>query len=185
MPKIRRRIVSLLLFLFILAFFITPLGYESKILLNRIFAATPEIVAPENRQAVDYDWQLKDENWDFFNLERSKGKVIFVSFWASWQVPSVSELRGIQQLYNDYKDTVDFYIISDEEREPVTELLQKRGYNFKVTYLIIGKKMPFDAKKVPSGYIIDKQGRVAAQRQGVTRWNSAKVRALLDALVND
>jgi len=43
--------------------------------------------------------------------------------------------------------------------------------------------MPFDPEKIPSGYIIDKQDRVVAQGFGNTRWNSDKVRELLDNLL--
>ena len=184
MSKTGKRIINFLFILIILAFFFTPLGFESKIILNRIFASGPEIIAPEERLPIkDYDWTLKDENWDFFNFKRSEGKVIFISFWASWRIPSISELSNIQKLYDHYKGKIDFYVITDEEKAPVEELMEKRGYTFPVTYLIIGQKMPFDAGKVPSGYIIDKDGNIAARHEGVTDWNGKKVRELLDRLI--
>ena len=43
--------------------------------------------------------------------------------------------------------------------------------------------MPFDAEKIPSGYIIDKQGIVKAKSDRISRWNSDAVRQLLDDLV--
>ena len=45
--------------------------------------------------------------------------------------------------------------------------------------------MPFDPNKIPSGYIIDKQGVVVAEGFGNTRWNSDKVRELLDNLIKN
>lgn len=179
----KRTLVNVLLILVVLAFFVTPLGYESKILLNKLFASTPEITKPQEQQKISgYDWKLKDENWDIFNFNRSEGRVVFVNFWASWRIPSVAEREAVQKLYDDYKDQVDFYIITNEERAPVRELMEKRGYTFPVTYLIMGEKMPFDAKKVPSGYIVDKKGNIIARHEGMTNWNSGEVRQLLDKL---
>ena len=184
MPKTKKLIINLFLILIVLAFFLTSLGYESKIIINRIFASAPEIAAPGERQSIqNYNWKLKDENWDFFNFKQSEDKVIFVSFWASWHIPAVSELSDIQKLYDDYNEKIDFYVITDEEKAPVEEFMEKRGYTFPVTYLIIGEEMPFDAENIPAGYILDKQGRIAAQHSGVTRWNSTKIRTLLNDLI--
>ena len=40
----KRTILNLLLFAFIASFFVTNLGYESKILLQRLFASSVEIL---------------------------------------------------------------------------------------------------------------------------------------------
>ncbi len=186
MSGTRKLIINLLLFAVVLSFFFTPLGFESKILLNRIFASAPKVLTVEERQPIqDYNWKLKDANWDIFNFKQSKGNVTFILFWASWRIPSLAELNGIQKLYDDYKGKVDFYIITNEEKAPVEALMKDRKYTFRVTYLIIGEKMPFNADEVPSGYILDKKGNVAAKRKGVGRWNSSKVRKLLDELLNE
>lgn len=178
----RKTILNLALILFVLSFFVTPLGYESKIVLQRIFASSVDILPENERYTIDFDWKLKDRNNREFNFSQSKGKPVFVYFWSSWRITSVADLAGIQRLYNDYKNKVDFYIITNELPEPVEELMQQRGYDFKVTYLIIGEKMPFDAEKIPSGYIIDKQGFVRASADRVARWNGDSVRTLLDSL---
>lgn len=179
----KRTVKNILLILVVLAFFVTPLGYESKILLNKLFASTPEIIKLQEREKISgYNWKLKDRNWDIFNFERSEGRVVFVNFWASWRLPSVAERAAVQKLYDDYKNKVDFYIITDEEKGPVKELMERRGYTFPVTYLIIGEKMPFDAEEVPSGYIVDKEGNVVAKHVGIADWNSGEIRKLLDEL---
>ena len=79
MKIIKKTILNILLFAFILSFFVTPLGDYSKVLLNKVFSFSPSITDEENRNKItDYDWRLKDENWDFFNFKQSKGKVVFV-----------------------------------------------------------------------------------------------------------
>lgn len=179
----RRTIFNLLLFALILSFFVTPLGYESKILLQRIFAKSATILPKNEQYTIDEDWVLKDRNNVQFNFKQSQKKVKFVYFWSSWQAMSVADLSGIQKLYNDYHQKVDFYIITNELPELPEKLQRDRKYNFKITYLIIDEKMPFNAEKIPSGYIIDKQARVVAQSEGNTRWNSNEIRKLLDILL--
>ncbi len=179
-----KTVLNLSLILLVLSFFVTPLGYESKIILQQIFAASVDILPKNEQYKIDFDWKLKDRNNAEFNFSQSEGKrPVFVYFWSSWRVTSVADLAGIQKLYNDYNGKVDFYIITNELPEPVEELMQRRGYDFKVTYLIIGEKMPFDPEKIPSGYIIDKQGFVRAKSERIARWNSDSVRELLNSLL--
>lgn len=178
----RKTFFNLVLIVFVLSFFVTPLGYEAKILLNQIFSKSPEIIENPS-QKIDYDWQLKDRDDKQFNFKQSEGKVTVVKFWASWKLITVAELNGIQKLYDAYQDKVDFYIITNELPGPVEELMQKRGYDFKVTYLISGEKMPFDATIVPSGYVIDKKGYVRAKATGSADWNTTKLKTLLDNLI--
>ena len=163
----KRTILNLLLILFVLSFFVTPLGYESKILLQRIFAGSVDIIPADKARKIDFDWQLKDRNNVQFNYSQTEGKKpSFVYFFSSWREISVANLYAVEKLY-----------------EPVDEMMQKRNFHFKVTYLIIeAPKKPFDPDKIPAGYIVDKNGYVRAQKDGIARWNSDAVHQLLDSL---
>lgn len=180
----KKTIWNLFLILFIISFFVTPLGYESKILLQRIFAASVQIIPAEKTRRIDFDWQLKDRNNKQFNYLQTEGKKpSFVYFFSSWREVSVADLYAVEKLYDAYKDKVDFYIITNERPEPVDEMMQKRNFHFKVTYLIIGEKMPFDPEKIPSGYLVDKNGYVRAEKEGIARWNSDVVHQLINSLI--
>src|SRR5690606_21936107 len=132
---------------------------------------------------VDYDWKLKDANWDFFNFQRSKGKVILINLWASWKLPSEAELASIQELYDRYRGKMECYIITNETREPVEAFMEKHGFTFPVTYLIIGEKTPFPLGTVPSSYLLDKEGNILVDQQGISDWSTEKVYGLLDRLI--
>lgn len=180
----KKTLLNLLLFAFILSFFLTPLGYWGKVWLNRVFSFSPEIIAETNRKPIsDYDWRLKDQDWAYFNFEKSRGKVVFINFWASWKIPSAAELKSIQKLYNTYGEEIDFYIITDEQREPVEEFLEKNDFSFPVTYLIVGEKSPFSFKDRPFTYILDKDGKIAVRRQGIADWDNEKIHELLEGLL--
>lgn len=182
----RRTLLNILIILVILSFFATPLGYHGKVLLNRLFSFSPEVVPGKERSTIsDYDWRLKDANWDFINFDRSRGKVIFINFWASWILPSAAELKSIQNLYERYGNRVDFYIITNEEQPPVLEFMEEQEFTFPVTYLIIGEKSPLQVMDPPGSYVIGKNGSIAVQEEGISDWDNQKVYELLDDLLEE
>ncbi|WP_430905822.1 TlpA family protein disulfide reductase [Maribacter sp. 2-571] len=177
-------ILTLLVIGIVLALFLTPLGYHSKVWLNSLFSFRPDIEASADQKKIpNYDWRLKDANWDFFSFERSKGKVVFINFWASWRLPCAAELEEIQTLYDDYGDQVDFYLITNEERPPVEAFMAEKKFTFPVTYLIIGDAAPVATEPVPSSYIIDKEGHIVVRADDIADWDNTKVRDLLDGLL--
>ncbi len=181
----KKTILNVLLIILVLAFFVTPLGFYGKVLLNRIFAAKPEVILASNRAKLsDYEWKLKDAEWNFFPFEKSKGNVVFINFWASWRLPCIAELQGIQELYDVYKEKVDFYIITNEERAPVEEFMKKNKFTFPVTYLIIGEKAPFEVLEAPGSYLIDKNGEIVIKEEGISDWNNTTISNLLENLVS-
>lgn len=180
----RKTIYTLVLIAIVLSFFVTPVGYWSKVGLTRIFAPQPEVVDSAAMQRIsDYDWRLKDADWKYFNFERSKGKVVFIHFWASWHLPSSAELNDIQRLYDEYGKEVDFYIVTNEERAPVEEFLEKNKYSFPITYRIVGEPSPLEIPDPSGTYIIDKSGRIVVKSLKTKDWYNEKVTALLDGLL--
>lgn len=181
----RKTLLNVLLILMVVSFFVTPLGHYGKLMLNRVFSFAPDVIAIETRkQLPNYDWKLKDANWNFFSFEKSKGNVIFINFWASWRLPSEAELSSIQSLFDKYGDKIDFYIITDEEREPVEEFMEKQEFTFPLTYLIIGEPAPLEIGEPPYSYLIDKDGYIVIEKDGIADWNSKKVRETIDKLIS-
>ncbi len=182
----KQTVYTLLIIAFVLSFFVTPLGDYSKIVLNRLFATSPTIIQAENRGSIDdYDWRLKDAEWDFFSFEKAKGKVVFINFWASWHLPSKAQLNDIQTLYDKYEGRVAFYIITNEERAPVELFMEKNGYTFPVTYQIVGDPSPLTLLKPPGSYILDKKGAVVVHQNAIADWDNDTVFTLLDTLLEE
>ncbi|BFP42635.1 hypothetical protein FGF1_34800 [Flavobacteriaceae bacterium GF1] len=180
----KKTFLNVLLILVVLAFFVTPLGHYGKIFLNRLFSFSPDVIEVSKRkQLPDYNWRLKDADWNFFNFEASRGRVIFINFWASWRLPSEAELSSIQSLYEKYQGKIDFYIITDEERPPVEEFMEKQQFTFPLTYLVIGDRAPLEIPKPPYSYLIDKEGFIAIEQEGIADWNTSKVHKLIDGLL--
>ena len=181
----KKTVINVVLILFILSFFVTPIGYYGKLFLNRIFSFSPYVVEPDQRrQITDFDWRLKDADWNFFNFQQSEGRIVLVNFWASWRLPSEAELQSVQKLYDRYKGKIDFYIITNENRPPVEAFMLKQEYTFPVTYLIIGDKSAVPIpEKPPYSYLIDQKGYIVIEQDGIADWNSSKVITIIEDLL--
>lgn len=183
--KIRRKtVLNILLIGFVLSFFVTPLGQYSKVLLMQLFAFSPSVIDAEDRERIaSYDWKLKDDQWNFINFREAEGRVVILNFWASWRLPCLPEMRSLQALYEDYGDRVAFYVITDEEREPVEEFMSEYGFTIPVTYLIIGEQAPVDTSEPPRSYLIDRDGYIVVAEKGISDWDSSPVRNVLEELL--
>ena len=126
-------ILNLLLILFVISFFVTPLGYESKILLQRIFASGVDIIPANEAKQYNFNWKLKERNNEEFYFASKGSKPAFVYYFASWRAISIADLYAVEE--------------------------------------------------IPSGYILDKNGYLRAEKQGIARWNSDKVHELIDSLI--
>ena len=182
----RKTVYTLFVIALALSFVVTPLGDFSKELLNKWFASTPTIISSKNRGKIaNYDWKLKDAEWDYFNFNEAEGKVVFINFWASWNLPSRAQLDDIQEMYDRYKGKIQFYIITDEERADPEELMNRKGYTFPITYQIIGEPSPITLLKPSGVYVLDKNGSVVIHQTAISDWNNDKVYQLLDDLLNE
>ncbi len=183
--KIKRKtILNVLLIALVLSFFVTPLGDYSKELLNKWFATSPTIISSEKQGKIsDYNWKLKDAKWDYFNFEKSRNKVVFINFWATWHLPSRAQMDDIQKLYDRYKGQVDFYIITDEEQALPEEFMARKEYFFPITYQIIGEPSPIKLLKPSGTYILDKEGNIVVHQTAIADWDNNAVFDLMNRLL--
>ncbi|MGB7394213.1 MAG: redoxin domain-containing protein [Pricia sp.] len=180
----RKTIYTLLVITFILSFFVTPLGDFAKSELMRLNASPPEIIAADNQERLPYyNWRLRDADGEYLNFAKSKGHVVFIHFWATWHTPSASELQDIQKLYEEYHDKVDFYIVTNEERFPVEEFMEKKAYTFPITYRIVDEPSPLEIPDPSGAYLIDREGDIVIQTVEIQDWYNEEVTGLLDSLV--
>lgn len=171
----KRTLINLAILAGVLSFFVTPLGHYAKIWANQAFAASPRVIEEADRRPIpEYQWRLKDKDWNIFNFERARHRTVFVHFWHSWETPSEAELTSIQAFYERFSRQIDFYIITDEEKEVVEEFMAKHEFTFPVTYLIIDTTKPLEFKPGDS-YLIDKKGRIAIEQHGIADWNDREL----------
>jgi thiol-disulfide isomerase/thioredoxin len=158
-----------------------------QVLLNKGMALFSPSTIDVSKQVVlkDYDWKLKDVTGILFDFEEAKRKVVLVNFWATWCPPCIAEMPSFQNLYNDYKDKIEFVFVSNEERSVIQEFLNDKGYTFDVVIPMTKYPDVFDVSTIPRTFLIDKTGRIVIDKTGAANWNSKSVRTTIDNLLKE
>lgn len=185
MKRISKRQLSNIGFILLLGlFFLTPLGFHVKVLVNRIVSFSPPILSAEEQlEVTDFNWHLRSLNGDSFDFKTAKEKVVFVNFWATWCPPCVAEMPDLQELYSDYSEEVVFLFVAHDEQENVSDFLEKKDYKLPVYFESSPTPEIISPEYLPTTYIIDKQGKLKVVKTGAANWNSEKIRTLLDELL--
>lgn len=186
--KLSKSQISNLVFLVVITILIIPQTRKPiQVFLNKGFALiSPSIEKKENQTTLkSYEWKLKDENGNIFDFESVKGKVVFINFWATWCPPCIAEMPSIQNLYTDYKDKVEFLLVTNDPYSEINEFLSKNNYDFKILRPVTFNTSVFDVSTIPRTFLIDKTGRIIIDETGAANWNSDKVRLVIDNLLKE
>jgi len=102
-------------------------------------------------------------------MERHKGKVVYVDFWASWCVPCRKSFPWMNEMQSKYQEQglVVLSINLDAQVELAERFLQQNPANFDIIYDakgILAKK--FQLKGMPSSYLFDRQGQLISAHSG-------------------
>lgn len=133
----------------------------------------------------EYDWRLKSDSNQIINLKDLKGRVVFVNFWATWCPPCIAEMPSLQLLYNDYSEKVEFLLVSDESFEKIENFKLKKDFNFSVYSPLSNIPKELQTTSIPRTFVINKKGEIVIDESGAVNWNSDKVRAQLDLLLEE
>ena len=153
---------------------LVPLGYyiASTLAVDNIERVIAPPRFPPELQA-DYNWSLRRIDGSEVQMTDFKHKIVFLHFWATWCVPCVAELPGIQRLYDRFKgdERVAFVIISQENPEIVKYYAEEKGYTLPV-FVIEGDQPPvFRSDTLPSTFILSPNGKIAFSMAGTARWD--------------
>jgi thiol-disulfide isomerase/thioredoxin len=185
--KIRKPKISDIIFVVFIALLLIPQTRTPiQVALNKLKVAvwSPSISAVEDQERiVPFEYAVQELNGTPKRIAIGQGKVTFLSYWATWCPPCIAELPGIQELYADYGDKVDFVLLTQEETEKVQRFITKKGYNLPVYIPQMPTPEILQENSIPTNYIIDTKGNIIIKETGAADWNSAKVRKLLDGLL--
>ncbi|NIS61149.1 MAG: redoxin family protein [Proteobacteria bacterium] len=121
---------------------------------------------------MDYNWRIQGLDGKELDVGKSKGKVIFLNFWATWCPPCVAEMSSIQRLYDEIKsEGIDFICVSDENRTKVSKFVKEKGFTFPIYTLLSDQPQVLRTRGIPATFIISQDGQIVFKHVGAARWD--------------
>jgi len=128
-------------------------------------------------------WKIYDLSQHPVTLQTLNSKPVFVNIWATWCPPCIAEMPAIIELYKTYGNKVNFVLASNENTEKITAFIKKNNYDKTPFYQYNHLPLEFKTESIPTTYILDSKGKVVLIKKGAARWNSDKIKRLLDGLL--
>ena len=180
------KLVNILILIFLGLLLFTPIGFHTKVLINRVISFNPSLVDEDRRQQLSsYKWILESREGIKLDFSELRGQVVLINYWATWCPPCVAEMPDLYELYNAYREEVVFLFIASDQKKKVDQFLEKHQYTIPVYYESGPSPYELETKSLPTTYVISRQGVIVVSEKGAANWNSDKITGLLDELIQE
>ncbi len=128
---------------------------------------------------------LKGIDGKSYDIRQFRGKVVLVNFWATWCEPCRDEMPSIRRLSEQMKDKP-FTVLAvnvDEPEARIRRFMEEVSLPFPV---LVDDGMEavkaWNARILPSSFLVDRDGRVRYIVTGETDWSAPKLVKLVEGL---
>lgn len=144
----------------------------------------PAWVSDEHRPVANFAATMTDGH--VISMSSLRGKVVLVSFWATWCPYCRHEMPDMQTFYRDWHAKGFEILALSIEDDPtlVANYIKQEGYTFPAGLANADVQQAFGAiNKVPISYIIDKKGVIRYEISGQVHY--ARLENLVAPLLNE
>ena len=135
--------------------------------------AAPQMIPEEDVELTGRaapDFALKTLDGEDFRLSEYRGKVVVLSFWASWCGPCRFELPELSRIKPLYPDVSFIAVNVDRERKDAERFLKRVSFDLPIVWdnqaVVLGD---YSVVSMPTMFLIDKNGTVQLVKVGYSR----------------
>ena len=165
----------------LLAFSAATAAEEERVKLGEFIPVNPPQPAPE----VGFT----DTAGKPASLGDFKGKPAVVNLWATWCQPCIKEMPSLARLQGRFAGVLTVAAIAEDHDglKPVGPFIAKMKLEQLAVYLDPKADVAhaFHAPGLPTSIVLDAKGRVVGRVEGAAEWDSAKMIAVLEPLIDD
>ena len=121
------------------------------------------------------------------SLSALKGKVVFLNFWATWCGPCRDEMPSVEILYKRFKDKgLEILAVNcQENQEDVLAFMANYGLTFPALLDEDGRVSgAYGIQAIPTTFLINRDGRIILRLVGSINWDTEKIHAAIESLLN-
>lgn len=176
--KIKKNWGSILFYAVILVFIFSP---TTKALLLRGIISTGFFKAeikkePPQNVSADPAFSFTDTNGNIITSSSSKGKIVFINFWASWCPPCRAEMPSLDKLYKDlHKDDrfVFLFVNEDEDRIKAINYIENNNFSIPLYNRLSVSQEIFNGT-LPTTIVLDNKGKIVLKHEGMADYGDEK-----------
>ncbi len=122
------------------------------------------------------------------DIAHSRGKVIFLNFWAEWCPPCLAEMPSINNLAAHFRNEegIIFLMANADGELKSSEAFFKKN-NFNLSAFIPAGILPKEIFQgsLPTTIIINKDGEIVYQHEGIADYSSEETKDLIKRLLSE
>jgi peroxiredoxin len=133
------------------------------------------------------EFQLTDLAGTPVSLTAMRGKVVLLTFWATWCGVCRRELPNLENLYKNLKGHDDFAVLTinlDQRSESVPPFVRTNDYQFPVLLDADNRvSTAYDVSGIPANFIIDRAGKIIWSCAGGIDWSDPTLQQAVEKLL--
>ncbi|MFQ5481631.1 MAG: TlpA disulfide reductase family protein [Nitrospinaceae bacterium] len=184
-----KRAAALFAVLFVVALLlVTEHFVEDAVTPEEVHGAAPRQNVGSEPGALAPGFTVPDLNGRRVSLADYRGQVVVINLWATWCAPCRIEMPSIEKMHRRFRSaglTVLAVSLDKGRDEEVRKFVEERQLSFPV--LIDNEQQVeglYQTISIPTTYVIDRQGRVAARVDGAKNWESEETFKALQLLLD-
>jgi thiol-disulfide isomerase/thioredoxin len=134
---------------------------------------------------INADVKFQNGKGDIISLNESKGKVVFLNFWATWCPPCRAEMPSIEKLFKQLAGNDKFVFITvdaDGDYPKAKKFLDRRKFTFPLYTIASDIPSNLFAGQLPTTIVLNKKGEIIFRHEGMADYSDKKFSDFLKKL---